>query len=102
MAANRDDTGGRPPIWAATRWLTPCWARPLVRVRGRALAKPAIMREKNTPIDSEVPEFWKVDRIPEATPRDCAGTLDMTEAEFGELYMPTPTPLRAISRANAT
>jgi hypothetical protein len=43
-------------------------------VRGRALARPAIIREKNTPIDSEVPEFWKVDRIPEATPRYSAGT----------------------------
>ncbi|MGH3155970.1 MAG: hypothetical protein ACRDNF_05270 [Streptosporangiaceae bacterium] len=38
-------------------------------MRGRALAGPAIIREKNTPIDSEVPEFWKVTRIPEATPQ---------------------------------
>jgi hypothetical protein len=30
-------------------------------VRGGALAGPAIIREKDTPIDSEVPEFWKVD-----------------------------------------
>src|ERR1700734_2536401 len=101
MAANRDETGGRLPICAATWWLTPCWARPLVSVRGRALARPAIIREKNTPIDSEVPEFWKVDRIPEATPRYSAGTLDMIEEEFGELYIPMPTPFRAISRANA-
>jgi hypothetical protein len=48
-----------------------------------------------------VPEFWKVARIPEATPRYSAGTLDMTEEEFGELYIPMPTPFRAISRANA-
>ena len=27
---------------------------------------PAIRSEKNTPIDSAVPVFWKVDRIPEA------------------------------------
>ena len=73
-----------------------------MRVRGRALARPAIIREKNTPIDSEVPEFWKVARIPEATPRYSAGTLDMIEEEFGELYIPIPTPFRAISRANAT
>jgi hypothetical protein len=45
MAANRDETGGRLPIWAANWWLTPCWARPLVRVRGRALARPAIISE---------------------------------------------------------
>ena len=101
MAANRDETGGRLPICAATCWGTPCWARPPVRVRGRVLARPAIIREKNTPIDSEVPEFWKVDRIPEATPRYSAGTLDMIEEELGELYIPIPTPFRAISRANA-
>jgi hypothetical protein len=33
------------------------------------------MSEKNTPIDRDVPEFWKVERIPEATPRCRAGTL---------------------------
>jgi hypothetical protein len=33
-------------------------------VRGRALARPAIIRGKDTPIDSEVPLFWKVARIP--------------------------------------
>ena len=55
----------------------------------------------NTTIDSEVPEFWKVDRIPEATPRSSAGTLDMTEDEFGELYIPMPTPFRAITTAKA-
>src|ERR1700689_653833 len=101
MAANRDETGGSLPICAATWWLTPCWTRPLVRVCGSALARPAIIREKNTPIDSEVPEFWKVARIPEATPRYSAGTLDMTEEEWGELYLPIPTPFRPISRANA-
>src|SRR5689334_11301602 len=95
-AANRDETGGRPPICAATWGETPCWARPLVRVPGREPARPPIMREKNTPIDREVPEFWKVDRIPEATPRYSAGTLDMTDEEFGELYIPMPTPFRAI------
>src|ERR1700723_1336646 len=101
MAANRDETGGRAPICAATWWETPCRARPVVRVRGRALARPAIIREKNTPIDSEVPEFWKVARIPEATPRHSAGTLDMTEEELGDLYIPMPTPFRAMSRAKA-
>jgi hypothetical protein len=52
-----------------------------VRVRGRALARPAIIRVVNTTIDSEVPEFWKVARIPDATPRYSAATLDMTEEE---------------------
>ena len=39
--------------------------------------------------------------IPEATPRYSAGTLDMIDEEFGELYIPMPTPLSAISSANA-
>jgi len=29
--------------------------------------------EKNTPMDSTIPEFWKVARIPEAAPRWWAG-----------------------------
>ena len=32
------------------------------------LASPANMIEKNTPVESAVPEFWNVERIPEATP----------------------------------
>jgi hypothetical protein len=40
-------------------------------------ASPAIIREKNTPIDRAVPEFWKVERMPEAAPRCLAGTLLM-------------------------
>ncbi len=41
-------------------------------VPGRLVARPAIISEKNRPIDSAVPEFWKVERIPDAAPR-CAG-----------------------------
>ena len=52
-------------------------------------------------IDSAVPEFWKVERIPDAAPRWRAGTLLMTEAEFGALNMPTPIPLSVISAAKA-
>ena len=40
-----------------------------VSVLGRLAASPAIISEKNTPIDSAVPEFWKVERMPEAAPR---------------------------------
>jgi hypothetical protein len=31
------------------------------------------MIEKNTPVDTAVPEFWNVERIPEATPRYFGG-----------------------------
>ncbi len=54
---------------------------------------PAIISEKNTPIDSAVPEFWNVDRIPEAAPRWRAGTLLMIEDEFGALNMPDADPV---------
>ena len=53
------------------------------------------------PMDSAVPEFWNVARMPEATPRCRAGTLPMIEDEFGAANMPPPMPLSAISEANA-
>jgi len=40
------------------------------------------MTEKNTPMDNAVPEFWKVERMPEAAPRWLAGTLPMIEEEL--------------------
>jgi hypothetical protein len=71
-----------------------------VSVVGRVLASPAIMSEKNAPIDSAVPEFRKVARIPEATPRWLAGTLLMIADELGDANMPLPIPFVAISTAN--
>ena len=65
------------------------------------LASPAIMIEKNTPVDTAVPEFWNVERIPEATPRYLAGTLLMIEEVLGAANMPLPIPLAAMSTANA-
>lgn len=37
--------------------------------------------------------------MPEATPRNCAGTLPMIEEELGEANMPLAIPLSAISTA---
>ena len=65
------------------------------------LASPAIISEKNTPMDSAVPEFWNVERMPDATPRCRAGTLPMIEDELGEANIPLPMPLAAMSSANA-
>ena len=59
------------------------------------------MSEKNTPIDRAVPEFWKVERIPEAAPRCSAGTLLMMDDELGAANMPLPIPFAAISTAKA-
>ncbi len=56
---------------------------------------------KNTPIDSAVPEFWNVARIPEAAPRCSAGTLPMIAEELGAANIPPPIPFNAMSRANA-
>ena len=59
------------------------------------------MTEKNTPIDSAVPEFWKVERMPEAAPRWLAGTLPMIEEELGAANIPLPIPFSAMSNAKA-
>jgi len=89
------------PICCAIAWGTPWCCRPAVSVFGRLLASPAIMSEKNTPIDSAVPEFWKVERMPEAAPRCRAGTLPMIDDELGAANMPPPIPFAAMSRAKA-
>jgi len=87
------------PICRATAAGTPCWRRPAVSVVGRLLASPAIISEKKIPIDSELPEFWNVDRIPEATPRCRAGTLLISADVFGAANMPRPTPFAAMISA---
>ena len=99
--ANSDDTGGREPIWCATACGTPYCSRPRVIVVGKLAASPAIISEKNTPIDSAVPEFWKVERMPEAAPRCRAGMLPMIEEELGAPNMPLPIPFTAMISANA-
>ena len=48
-----------------------------------------------------MPEFWNVERIPDAAPRCRAGTLLMIADELGAPNMPTPIPLSAMSSANA-
>jgi len=67
--ANSVLTGGSPATWWAVSAGTPWAWRPVLRVCGSVLARPEIISEKNRPIDSAVPEFWNVARIPEATPR---------------------------------
>src|ERR1700729_3630006 len=99
--ANSDDTGGRVAIWWAMACGTSCCSRPRVSVRGRLAASPAISSEKNTPIDRAVPEFWNVERIPEAAPRWRAGTLPMMDEEFGAPNMPLPIPFAVMSTAKA-
>jgi len=100
-AANSDDTGGSEPTWCAIAPATPWRWRPWVSVVGSVLARPPIISAKNTPTDSAVPGFWKVERNPEAAPRWEAGTLPMIEDELGAANMPTPIPLCRISSANA-
>ncbi len=40
-----------------------------------------------------MPEFWNVERMPEATPRCRAGTLLMMAEVLGEANSPEPMPL---------
>ena len=52
------------------------WARsPAVKAGGSMAASPMIISEKKMPIDSDMPAFWNVDRLPDAAPRWRAGTL---------------------------
>src|SRR6202034_3751871 len=60
----------------------------------------AMTSVKKIPIEIAVPEFWKVERIPEATPRSEAGTLPMIDEELGEANIPLAAPIRASSSAN--
>src|SRR5580700_5076970 len=67
--ANSDDTGGSVATWCATEDGTPTLIRPPLNVVGRLLDRPTIISVNTTPMDTAVPEFWKVARIPEAAPR---------------------------------
>ena len=89
-------TGGRCATLDAMSRGTPWLCSPAVSVRGSVLARPATISEKKMPMDSDMPEFWNVDRIPEAEPRRYAGTLLMIADVFGEANSPDPTPLRKI------
>jgi len=67
---------------------------------GRVAARPTIIRLKKTPIDSTMPEFWNVARMPDAWPRSSAGTEFMTAVVLGGVNTPMPTPFRKIRNAN--
>ena len=60
------------------------------------------MSVKNPPIESTMPAFMPVARMPEAAPRCAAGTAFMIAAEFGAAIRPMPMPLSASSAANST
>lgn len=99
--ANSDETGGSDATWCATAPGTPSLVRPPDSVVGSEFDRPAIISVNTTPMETAVPEFWNVERIPEAAPRSRAGTDPMIEEEFGEANMPLPTPFSAIISANA-
>ena len=63
------ETGGRWAIEFAVARGTPWAVRPALSVFGSVLARPAIISEKKMPMDSDMPEFWNVDRMPDAAPR---------------------------------
>ena len=94
-------TGGRLATWCAAAAGTPCARSPADSVLGSVFASPAIISEKKKPIDSDIPEFWNTDRMPEAAPRYWAGTLLMIEEVLGAANRPEPMPLQKISAANA-
>ena len=86
-------------LWATPEG-TPTLVRPPLSEVGSLLDRPAISSVKTMPMETAVPEFWNVARMPEAAPRSLAGTLPMIEDEFGEANIPLPIPFSAISAAN--
>ena len=77
---------------------TPLATSPCSIVAGRDDASPAIISEKNRPIDSTIPLFMNVARIPDAAPRCRAGTAFMMPVVLGAANRPEPIPLSS-SRA---
>ena len=76
------------------------WATRFVRIDvGSDEDRPTIISEKNKPIDSTIPEFWKVALMPDAAPRCRAGTAFMIAVVLGAANRPKPMPFRKISRA---
>ncbi len=98
-AAKSVPTGGRPAIRSAAAGGTWCASSPARSAAGSPAASPAMSTEKNSPIESTIPAFWKVARMPEAAPRSQGSTLDMIEAVLGELNRPEPTPFRKMTTA---
>jgi len=93
------DVGGRSAIRAASEGVNPAAVRPWASATGSEPASARMMTVKNRIIDSTMPEFCSVARMPEATPRSASGTELMIEAVFGDENRPIPTPRRKMIRA---
>ena len=79
---------------------TPCATRPECSVPGSEPARPMIISEKKTPIESTIAEFWKVVAMPAPAPRPSAGRLFMMPAWLGEAKRPIAIPIRSSRPAN--
>ena len=101
-AANSRPTGEACEAVVAALDVTPADVSPLCIALGSVLASPTAISVKNAPIESTMPAFMPVARIPDAAPRSAAGTAFMIAAEFGAAIRPIPMPLNASSSANAT
>ena len=55
---------------------------------------------KKIPIERTCAEFWKVEFIPDPTPRCCGGRLFITPARFGAANAPIASPFITRSDAN--
>jgi hypothetical protein len=78
---------------------TPAAVSPEVSAAGSRLDRPTAISVKKPPIDSTMPAFMPVARMPDAAPRCSAGTAFMIAAVFGAAISPMPMPLSASSRA---
>ena len=77
----------------------PFWVSPLNMASGRCALNPAIISEKNRPMERTIAAFWKVVIMPAPDPREVTGSEFITSARFGDAKSPMPIPL--ISRMTA-
>ena len=101
-AANKLETGGVMEICVARLVEIFCATKPVFNVCGRVDESPKIIRLKNMPIESTMPEFVKVARMPDAWPRSFAGTEFMMAALFGAAKSPNAVPIKKSKTANGT
>jgi len=91
-AANSAAVGGKCATLPATATGRPACVSPLCSAVANPEARPAVTMLKKTPMLRRDAAFWNVERMPEATPRDSAGTLFMMATVFGAANMPWPMP----------
>ena len=73
---------------------------PMRSAWGSVRESPMIMSVKKMPIEITWPEFWKVEFMPDPTPRCSAGRAFMTLTRLGAAKAPMASPFMKSSSPN--